>query len=312
MYANRSYPQAKALSRSFVAALPERGARAKNADHYEAAAIVFGGDQRVTRPLREFDRAALDSNVQSTSVLGRVDGRGGSTPLHDVLSEIGSQLEGTRGRTAVVLFTDGRPDDEELALEAARDLIASRSEPICLHGVQVGDSPEGERFLRTLAEVSSPCGSFRRADDVRTSAQVASFTRGVMLGSAPTPRRPPAVAAADPCAQKVVLHDVEFDFDAASIRSGETKVLRKAADRLLECPEVRLEIAGHTDSRGSAAYNEGLSERRAESVRRYLVERGVSASQLSARGLGESSPIDTNDTPDGRQRNRRVELIPER
>jgi len=67
-------------------------------------------------------------------------------------------------------------------------------------------------------------------------------------------------------------------------------------------------IAGHTDSRGSDEYNQRLSEARAKSVYEYLISQGISADRLSYIGYGESRPIDTNDTEEGRQNNRRVEL----
>ena len=70
-----------------------------------------------------------------------------------------------------------------------------------------------------------------------------------------------------------------------------------------------VEVAGHTDSMGSEAYNQGLSERRAQSVQDYLVSKGVKAQRLTAKGYGESMPVASNDTDAGRAENRRVELI---
>ena len=69
-----------------------------------------------------------------------------------------------------------------------------------------------------------------------------------------------------------------------------------------------MEIGGHTDSTGEDAYNMGLSQRRAESVRSYLVSKGVKASRLEAKGYGETKPVASNDTNEGRAKNRRVEL----
>jgi outer membrane protein OmpA-like peptidoglycan-associated protein len=70
-----------------------------------------------------------------------------------------------------------------------------------------------------------------------------------------------------------------------------------------------VEVGGHTDSVGSEAYNQGLSERRADAVRDYLMSKGVKASRLTARGYGESRPVASNDTEEGRAENRRVELV---
>lgn len=88
------------------------------------------------------------------------------------------------------------------------------------------------------------------------------------------------------------------------------------ARQLIQCPAVDITVEGYTDSRGSEAYNQALSERRAEEVARYLAAQGVSAERLEAVGMGESDPIEPNenldgsDNPDGRAKNRRVVLKP--
>lgn len=74
--------------------------------------------------------------------------------------------------------------------------------------------------------------------------------------------------------------------------------------------DLRLRIEGHTDSVGDAATNQALSERRAASVRQFLIQNhGIDAGRLEAAGLGQTQPVDSNDTPEGRQNNRRVELV---
>ena len=73
---------------------------------------------------------------------------------------------------------------------------------------------------------------------------------------------------------------------------------------------MKVEVAGHTDSIGTDEYNQGLSLRRAEAVRNYLVDKGIAADRLSIKGYGESQPVADNATADGRFMNRRVELIP--
>ncbi len=83
-----------------------------------------------------------------------------------------------------------------------------------------------------------------------------------------------------------------------------------AAETLRECPNIRTEVEGHTDSVGTDVYNQALSQRRAESVMSYLISHGISSSRLEAKGLGESNPIADNSTEDGRALNRRVELKP--
>ncbi len=111
------------------------------------------------------------------------------------------------------------------------------------------------------------------------------------------------------CPIKFTLQ-IEFDFDKDEVRPQYHDKLRKAAEFINKYPGTRFLLAGHTDSRGTDAYNEGLSMRRAAAVKKYLVEKfGIAAHLMTPRGYGEKQPVDTNDTDEGRQRNRRVEVI---
>jgi len=123
--------------------------------------------------------------------------------------------------------------------------------------------------------------------------------------------RPGAVVDLDGCEVEAVieLEGVHFDFDKATLRPEAKAVLNEAAALLGKHDRVVVEIAGHTDSKGSEEYNQGLSERRANAVRDYLTGKGVKASRLSARGYGESRPVASNDTDEGRAENRRVEMV---
>lgn len=111
------------------------------------------------------------------------------------------------------------------------------------------------------------------------------------------------------------LRGVNFDFDRDQLRSDAVVILDEAIEILRRNPDLRVEVAGHTDSIGSEGYNQGLSERRAEAVYNYMTARGIDASRLEGPvGYGESRPIapnvneDGSDNPDGRARNRRTEL----
>ncbi|NNL84720.1 MAG: OmpA family protein, partial [Myxococcales bacterium] len=112
----------------------------------------------------------------------------------------------------------------------------------------------------------------------------------------------------DPCEGTIVLRGVNFDFDRAEIRPDARIVLDEAASQLSQCKVGAITVAGHTDSTGPEAYNQGLSERRASSVADYLASQGVSRSRLQPVGYGESQPVASNGTRDGRALNRRVEL----
>jgi outer membrane protein OmpA-like peptidoglycan-associated protein len=107
----------------------------------------------------------------------------------------------------------------------------------------------------------------------------------------------------------VNMSDVLFDTGSSTLKPGAREKLAKISGILLAHPGLTLQIEGHTDSVGSDEFNQMLSERRADTVRDFLAEQGVPASSISARGFGKTQPVATNDTPEGRQRNRRVELV---
>lgn len=102
--------------------------------------------------------------------------------------------------------------------------------------------------------------------------------------------------------------DVLFESDSANLSPGAFDRLYQVADVLVEYPDSLVEVRGHTDAIGAVAYNQELSERRADSVRRYLLSQGVAPGRISAVGLGESYPVASNESEAGRQLNRRVEL----
>lgn len=126
----------------------------------------------------------------------------------------------------------------------------------------------------------------------------------------PAPAPPPPAAPEPAPAPTYVIEDVLFDFDKSTLKPAATDTLDRVANELRQQPGVRYEVAGFTDSIGSVAYNQGLSERRAEAVRSHLVSRGVSAGQLTTRGYSESNPVASNATAAGRSMNRRVEIRP--
>lgn len=111
------------------------------------------------------------------------------------------------------------------------------------------------------------------------------------------------------CAVSLTLK-INFDYDKADIKPSFQGELKKAADFIAKYPGNKILVAGHTDSKGTDAYNQKLSERRAKAVREYLVGKlGVAADKLVARGYGETQPVGDNATAEGQAKNRRVEVI---
>jgi outer membrane protein OmpA-like peptidoglycan-associated protein len=107
----------------------------------------------------------------------------------------------------------------------------------------------------------------------------------------------------------VDLADVRFDTARYTIRPDDREKLAKISGILLTQPDLTLEIEGHTDDVGSTEYNQTLSEERAGSVKDFLVQQGIPPARITAKGFGESQPVASNDTAEGRQLNRRVDMI---
>ncbi|MBN1472716.1 MAG: OmpA family protein [Syntrophaceae bacterium] len=130
----------------------------------------------------------------------------------------------------------------------------------------------------------------------------------------PKPEPPPPVVVAP---KPAIIEkgrqtlDVKFDFDKATIKAGYYKDIDDLIEVMKDYPDLQIVVEGHTDSVGSAAYNRKLSQERANAVKKYMVENGVNASRITARGYGEEEPIASNSTEQGRAKNRRVEAVVE-
>jgi outer membrane protein OmpA-like peptidoglycan-associated protein len=101
---------------------------------------------------------------------------------------------------------------------------------------------------------------------------------------------------------------VLFDLNSAGLKPQAKETLGQMADVMIRYPESDILVKGHTDSTGSERYNQELSERRAKTVKNYVIDRGVSGPRVTAIGFGETMPVAPNSAPEGRQKNRRVEI----
>jgi outer membrane protein OmpA-like peptidoglycan-associated protein len=164
----------------------------------------------------------------------------------------------------------------------------------------------GRELLGTPCPVPPPPAPVAAAPE--PEPVVAPLAPAAPVAAAPEPAPPAPVPEPVPVAT-LVLEGVNFEFDKAVIRPQDYAILDQNIVALKEWGDVDVEVAGHTCSIGTEEYNLGLSLRRAEAVRNYLVSKGVSADRLTVRGYGESRPAVSNATREGRAQNRRVELV---
>ncbi|WP_444677764.1 OmpA family protein [Halomonas sp. E19] len=169
-------------------------------------------------------------------------------------------------------------------------------------GYAVSGSSDEDQGIAVGGATGASIGALLCADRTPAPAPVVQQEPEPM--PEPTPPPPP------PQFEPVVLSsEVTFAFDSAEIRPGAHQTLNQVANTLRENSDLRVRIEGHTDSVGSPQYNVGLSQRRADSVKSYLVSQGIAEQRMTTRGFGEERPVATNDTDEGRAQNRRVEIV---
>jgi OOP family OmpA-OmpF porin len=128
--------------------------------------------------------------------------------------------------------------------------------------------------------------------------------------AAPEPAPAPAPVIERPAPQtKIILEGTNFDFDKATLRPTGKAKLDENVKTLMAYPDINVDIKGYTDSIGTEKYNLGLSKRRAETVKKYMEDKGVAASRMNAQWFGKKDPIASNKTAAGRAENRRVEIV---
>jgi peptidoglycan-binding protein ArfA len=157
-------------------------------------------------------------------------------------------------------------------------------------------------------------------DSVRTWSNLNVVDKLVVNGPVPTPAPPPPPGPPPPpapgaCADlqtainAVTGGPIAFGNDGFSLTPADDQILTQVSDKLKACPTARATLNGYTDNSGTEAINIPLSAQRAQRVADFLVAHGVAAAQLAVKGLGSGNPVAPNDTPDGRAKNRRVEIV---
>lgn len=169
--------------------------------------------------------------------------------------------------------------------------------------------PFGKSQQVAVAPAPAPAAPVRVAEPVKEVPKVKdSDNDGVIDANDRCPDTLSNVKVDKYGCEIIALKGVHFETNSAKLTSSSLMILDTAANTLKKRGDIKVQVAGHTDSMGSAAYNQQLSAKRAETVRQYLVNKGVNSNNLSARGYGEGEPVASNSNAAGRAENRRVEL----
>lgn len=233
------------------------------------------------------------------------------TPMGDGLADIDPVIGGLSGKTALILYTDGVSNQGADPVAEARALYGKYDPNLCVHVVSYADTPEGEATIKAISALNS-CSVVVDGKTLVSSDAQTRFAKAVLYEErAPAPvakPSPPPAPAPVVVAKEVITFNLLFDFDKAEIKDEMIPSLEQAKLILDEDSTVSFVLSGHTDSTGAEDYNQGLSERRAEAVKAWLVKNGVPARRLSTVGYGENRAKYDNSTREGRKLNRRVEM----
>ncbi|GEM_PF-993381 len=246
----------------------------------------------------------------------------GVSPLNFALEAAGMDLFNQKGRSAIIIISDGEGMGKREVL-AAKDLKYRYGENnICIYTVLIGNNPSGKKVLDKIAEVGK-CGLAVNGDDLLKPAAMENFVKKIFLTKAMpdsdgdgVPDYKDDCPGTEPglkvdkhgCWKLVALANVLFDFDKSTLKPKGKTILNKVFALLKKYPFLDLHISGHTDNFGSMKYNIKLSRQRANAGIHYLEKKGIDPKRLSMSWYSYTIPVASNSTPAGRALNRRLEF----
>ncbi|WP_289018953.1 OmpA family protein [Desulfobacter postgatei] len=320
---NPKFMVAKAIVERMNMTLPELGqiAGLRSFGHADS---ISKNETELLYGMEEYNSAALAEK------LGAISKAGGYSPFGSAMLAMGTDLESLSGKTAVIIVSDGLDMKDDAA--QATSVKEQYGDAICYYPIQVGNDEEGTAFLSQIASIGG-CASLMNASELMDPEAMAAFVekvfleRGIAAPAAPAAPKPmdsdgDGVLDPDdqcpgtPAGAKVntvgcwILDNVLFDFDKDVIKPETFAQLDAVYEILEKNPAMSVELQGHTDNIGTKKYNMGLSLRRANSVAKYLADKGISRDRLATTGFGFDKPVALNSTDFGRSLNRRVEIHP--
>ncbi|HUT52883.1 MAG TPA: OmpA family protein [bacterium] len=242
----------------------------------------------------------------------------GPSSLSVALRETYDVLSKASGRSAVIIISGGNLTDTGEPSTEALQMKRGLGDNVCIYTILVGKSKQGGKFLNELTEKGG-CGFPYSADSLSSGLQVQSYVKQIFQGSVGDADSDGVPDGQDQCPGTLkgagvdsrgcwVLNNINFNSGKSNIKPIYYNQLNEIASIMNANPNAKIRIEGHTDSDGSDANNQRLSEQRANAVMQYLISAGVDSSRLQAVGKGETSPVASNATPQGKALNRRIEF----
>src|SRR6202140_2206217 len=232
----------------------------------------------------------------------------------DAAAEVKRRQEADQARAAAEAAKADAERMKQEAEQASQDAVRQRQEAeqaraAALQQQQVAQAAAEQAARDTAAAVSQRHAAEAEAEKARQAAAQAEAEKGQLRAQLLSQLN--SILQTRDSARGLIVNmsDVLFDTGSYTLKPGAREKLAKISGIVLAHPGLNLQIEGHTDSVGTDEFNQQLSERRADSVRDFLAEQGVAGSAISAPGFGKSQPVASNDPAEGRQRNRRVELV---
>ncbi len=242
-------------------------------------------------PVSAWDRARFKTAA------GKIVDGNGTTPIGASLEEARDALAYSRGKTAVILLSDGKNNGWVNSVKKAKRIKREFGDKVCIFTVLYGDDKRGADLLADIA-FAGRCGLGLLGSDLKSSDEVQRLVDYIFPPEKaaalppPTPKLKPRLAL-------VELRDAHFEFDSSKITPEGLEILDKNIKILKDNPDVDILIAGYTSASGTDEYNQKLSERRAAAVKDYLVKNGsIPADSLVTVGYGENKPATYEPYPD--------------
>lgn len=291
------YRHEKALVDAFVGAMPDGS--------YEAGINSFAGvsmDEWVQLPLGPYNRQTFEEAESDIDLLGSL------TPLSRAIRMVVPEMKGKGGRGALLVFSDGLVRNDRAVLNACEAIKAAHNGELCIYTVQIGNRDRGRKLLQDMASGAS-CGKYWNHTELNSAAAIDQMVRTIFFGpkveaAVVPPAQPPRVQE-----EMVLSGEVLFDFDKAILKPEGKVEVDRVIGILKQHPNDDIIVAGHTCDRGSAEYNMGLSQRRADAVREYAIAQGIAPERITTQAYGETKPAVPNTDEANRKLNRRITFL---